>query len=78
VNEGNMDSSRILWLVFGVPIGLVVCAVACEWWASRGTSSEEDRTAHRLKDHHGFDPEERDYHRDTENTKEDGTADKRR
>ena len=37
----------ILWLVFA-------------WWCSRGMADQDEITRHRLKDHHGFDPEQ--YH----------------
>lgn len=43
-----------LCLAFIVPVVLIAIAIAFELWCTRGTSSEEDRTRHRLQEHHGL------------------------
>ncbi len=40
----------------GAALGIVTL-FGFEFWASRGTASEEEITLHRLREHHGFDPE---------------------
>lgn len=52
-----MTVTLALCLAFIVPVVLSVLFIAFEWWCSRGVASEEERTRHRLRDHHGFDPD---------------------
>ncbi len=40
----------------GAALG-IVALFGFEFWASRGTASEEEITLHRLREYHGFDPE---------------------
>jgi len=48
---------RVVLLAFVVPLILSFLFIALEVWGSRGVASEEERTNHRLRDHHGFDPD---------------------
>lgn len=44
------------WLILTIVLLWPLLWLAGQWWGSRGVASEDERTLHRLREHHGFDP----------------------